>query len=87
MIMHKALHPRDEVDRLYVSKKEGGRGFACIEDSVNASKQWLIDYTEKRWGGLITATRNKADDTRTKRTTITGKQKWKKDNSLDVWNN
>ena len=24
--MHKALHPRDNVDRLYVSRKEGGRG-------------------------------------------------------------
>ena len=27
--MHKALHPRD-VDRLYVSRKEGGRGLASI---------------------------------------------------------
>ena len=25
MTMHKALHPRDDVDRLYVSRKEGGR--------------------------------------------------------------
>ena len=31
MTMHKALHPRD--DRLYVSRKEGGRGLASIEDS------------------------------------------------------
>ena len=23
MIMHKALHPKDAVDRLYVSRKEG----------------------------------------------------------------
>ena len=29
--MHKALHPRDDVDR-----KEGGRGLTCIEDSVDA---------------------------------------------------
>ena len=39
MTMHKALHPRDDVDRLYVSRKEGGRGFASIEDSVDASIQ------------------------------------------------
>ena len=26
--MHKALHPRDEVDRLNVSRKEGGIRFA-----------------------------------------------------------
>ena len=25
MTMHKALHLRDDVDRLYVSRKEGGR--------------------------------------------------------------
>ena len=47
MTMHKALHPRDDVDRLYVSRKEGGRGLASIEDSVDASIQQLEDYIEK----------------------------------------
>ena len=42
--MHKALHPRDDADRLYVSRKEGGRGLASIEDSVDASIQRLEDY-------------------------------------------
>ena len=42
--MHKALHPRDNVDRLYASRKEGGRGLASIEDSVDASIQRLEDY-------------------------------------------
>ena len=37
MTMHKALHPRDDVDRLYVSRKERGRGLAGTEDSVDAS--------------------------------------------------
>ncbi len=32
MTMHKALHPRDGVDRLYVLRKQGGRGLASIED-------------------------------------------------------
>ena len=32
MIMYKALHPRDDIDRLYVSRKEGGRRLASIED-------------------------------------------------------
>ena len=39
MTMHKALYPRDNGDRLYVSRKEGGRGLASIEDSVGASIQ------------------------------------------------
>ena len=52
MTMHKALHPRDTVDRLYVTRKEGGRGLAGMEDSVNASIQLLEDYIEKHEGGL-----------------------------------
>ena len=43
MMMHKAFHNRDDVDRLYVSRNEG-RGFASIQDSVNASIQRLEDY-------------------------------------------
>ena len=32
MTMLKAQHPRDNVDRLYISRKEEGRGLASIED-------------------------------------------------------
>ena len=48
MKMHKALHHRDDVDRLYVSRKEGGRGLASIEDNVDASIQRLKDYIQKK---------------------------------------
>ena len=54
MTLHKALYPRDDAGRLYVSRKEGGRGLASIEDSVDASIQF-DDYTEKHRRGLITA--------------------------------
>ena len=47
MSMHKALHPTDDVDRLYISRKEGGRGLANIEDSIDASIQRLEEYIEK----------------------------------------
>ena len=46
MTMHKALHPKDDVDRLYVSRKQGGRGLASIEDTVDASIHRLEDYIE-----------------------------------------
>ena len=74
--MHKALHPRDGVDRLYVSRKEGERGLASIEESVNASIQRLEDYIQKHDVGLITAIRNDTDNTMDNRMTITKKQKW-----------
>ena len=76
MTMHKALHPRDDVDRLYVSRKEGGRGLASIEDSVDALIQRLKDYIQKHEGGLITATRNETENTMNNTMTITRKQKW-----------
>ena len=39
-----ALHHRSDVDRLYVSRKEGGKGFASIQD---ASIQRLGDYKNR----------------------------------------
>ena len=76
MTMHKALHPRDDVDRLYVSRKEGGRGPTSIEDTVDASIQRLEDYIEKHEQGLITTIRNDTDNTIDERVTTTRKQKW-----------
>ena len=76
MAMHKALHPRDDVDRPYVSRKEGERGLASIEDIFDALIQRLEDYIEKHKGGLITAIRNDIDNTMDNRMTITRKQKW-----------
>ena len=43
MTMHKVLHPRNDVDRLYVLKKEGGRGLTSIQSSNNVSIQWQED--------------------------------------------
>ena len=74
--MHKALHARDDIDWLYMPRKEGGRGVASIEDSVDTSIQQLKDYIQKCGGRLITATRNNTDNMRTNRTTITRKEKW-----------
>ena len=76
MTMHKALHPRNDVDRPHVLRKGGGRGLASIEDNNNASIQRLEDYIQKREGRLMTATRNNTDSMKTNRTKITRKQKW-----------
>ena len=45
--MHKALHPRDNVDRLYASRKEGGRRLSSIQNSVDASMPRLEDYIKR----------------------------------------
>ena len=85
MTMYKALHPRDNVDRLYVSRK-GGRGLASIEDSVESSIQRFEDYIGKHEEGLFTASRNDTDNTMNNRKTTTKKQNGKKNNSMGVLN-
>ena len=80
MTMHKALHPRDDVERLNISRKKGGRGLASIEDSVDESIQRFKDCMEKQEGRLITAIRNDTDNTKANRMTITRKQKSGKKN-------
>ena len=79
--MHKTLHPRDDVDRLYV-RKEGGRGLANLEDSVDASIRRLEDFLGKNEGGLWTSIRNDTDNTIVNRMTITRKQKMGRKTSL-----
>ena len=68
MTMHNALHPRDDVDRLLVSGKEGGRGLASIENNVDVS-------IRRHEGGLITTIRNDSDNSMDNRMT-TRIQKW-----------
>ena len=53
MTMNKALHPRDDADRLYVSRKGGGRGLTSIEDGIDALIQQLEDYIKKHGRKLI----------------------------------
>ena len=76
MTMHKVLHPRDDVDILYVSRKEGGRRLVSIEDSGDESIQRLEDYIQKHGGGLITVIINDNDNTMDNRMTVSRIQKW-----------
>ena len=67
--MHNALKPRDDVDRLHVSRKYEGRGLVSIENSVDVSIR-LEDYIEKYERGLITVIRNNTENTIDDRKTI-----------------
>ena len=64
------------MNRLYVSRKEWGRGLASIEDSVDTSIHRLENYIQKHKRGLITATRHETENTMNNTMTITWKQKW-----------
>ena len=47
MMMHKTLHPKDDIDRLYVSRKERRRGLVSIEGSVDTSIRRIEDNIKK----------------------------------------
>ena len=60
---------------MYQERREGGKGLASIEDSVNAPIQRLEDDTEKHEGGLTIAIKNDTENTMDNRMTITRRQK------------
>ena len=86
MIIHKALHSKNDVDRQYVLRKMGVREVDIIEDNIDASIQRFEDYIGERKRRLITATRNNTDYTRSKRKGVARKQKWGGKNSFGVLN-
>ena len=46
MTIHGSLHPRADVDRLYLPRKEGGRGLLSVEDSINKEENSISHYVE-----------------------------------------
>ena len=57
--MHKALYPRDDLERLGISRKEEGRGLPSMEKYVDASMQGFENYIRKNKERLITAASNR----------------------------
>ena len=66
--MNRALHLRYDINRLYISRKEGGRWFASIEDCMDASKWGIKDYIKKSKEKWITVASNTIDNIRINRT-------------------
>ena len=56
---YKALYSGGDIDILYVSSREGGRGFTSIEDSLNASIQPFEDSIKKRAKYIIYSNQKK----------------------------
>jgi len=47
LTIHRGLHPRSDVDRLYLPRKMGGRGLKSVEDVVNEEKCSLSYYLSR----------------------------------------
>ena len=55
--IYRALYPKTDVDRLYIPKKEGGRGLISIEDCVDLAIRGLEVYVHGSEERLIQAAR------------------------------
>ena len=50
--IYQALHPRSNIDRLYLPRSEGGKGLLSLEECINAEKRSLGQYlkmNEDEW--------------------------------------
>ena len=53
MTMYGALHPKSDVDRLYIKRKEGGRGLMSVEHCVREEENSLGFYVVNSEENLI----------------------------------
>ena len=58
LTINRGLHPRSDVDRLYLSRKKGGRGLKSIKDVVQEEKCSLFHYLLRSKESLLTAVFN-----------------------------
>ena len=47
MTLNRCLHPRSSVARLYMKRKEGGRGLISVEDCIVSERRGLHDYLKE----------------------------------------
>ena len=60
--IYRALHPKSDVDRLYIPRKEGGRRLISIEDSAELVIKGLEVYVLASKKRLIQAARGEKID-------------------------
>ena len=58
MTMHNALHSRSNVDRYYISRKEGFGEIQGVEETVNFTNLGLENYVKDPRQHLLTAARS-----------------------------
>ena len=56
--MHNALHPKSNVDRFYIPRKESRRGLQGVEETVNLINLRLENYVKESRECLLTAARS-----------------------------
>ena len=55
--MDNSFHPKSNVDRLYIPRKEDGRGFEGVKEIVNLTNLGLENYVKESRERLLTTAR------------------------------
>jgi hypothetical protein len=63
LTIHGQYHPRADTDRLYVPRKEGGRGLMQVEGAYIAEILNLVEYVENKENPLIQIVRTHQHNT------------------------
>jgi hypothetical protein len=63
LTIHGQHHPRADTDRLYVTRKEGGRGLMQVEGAYIAETVNLVEYVESKEDLLIQIVRTHQHNT------------------------
>ena len=77
------LHPKSDVDRLYIPRKEGGRGLISIEDCVEFAIRGLEVYVHGSEKRLMQAARGDKIDGLEAASIL---KRSKKEKRLEDWN-
>ena len=78
--MHIGLHPRSSVDRLYISRAQGGRRLPSVKDCVELERSNLFHYAVNHSERLLKV----ATEELQLRTKIDGKNKKERENERQV---
>ena len=78
--MHRGLHPRSSVDRLYIPRVQGGRGLLSVKDCVELERSNLFDYAANNSKRLLKT----ATEELQLRTKINGKNKEERENEIQA---
>ena len=82
LTMHGGLHPKSNVDRLYIPRKEGGRGLLNVEDVLNLAVFGLERYVCNSNERLLTVARAASEYEGDSETEY---KLWKKNERYQAW--
>ena len=62
LTIHGVLYPRSNISRLYLTRREGGRGIISVEDAINTEERNISVYMSQSQERLLKAAWKRKND-------------------------